>query len=239
MPPTAATAPARPAPVPSRRRPNSAPRPIAHRTIADLLKSLGGIPASRVLLAPTPGTATKRDVIAIHRREGRLCELVDGTLVEKTMGFEESGVAFALIYFLGDFLRRHNLGIATGPDGTLLLTTGLLRIPDVAFISWDRLPDRKRPTQPIPKVNLDLAVEVLSKSNTKAEMNRKLLEYLDAGVLLVWLIDPRDRTIRVYRSATDVVTLTEADVLDGGDVLPGFRLPVAELFAQATRGPDA
>src|SRR5215468_10377416 len=136
-----------------------------HRTVADLLgalKSLGDIPADRIRLHPAPGTATEEDVLKVKDREGRTCELIDGTLVEKTMGLEESRVAVVLLTCLSLYLDRHNLGIVTGPDGTLRLMTGLLRFPDVAFISWDRMPGRKLPRRPVPTLPIDLAVEVIS-----------------------------------------------------------------------------
>src|SRR5579871_1049139 len=119
-------------------------------TVAELLKKLGDIPAERVLLDPPPGTATEKDVLDIEHREGRICELVDGVLVEKAMGFEESFLALRLAYLLQGFLVRHKLGILTGADGTLRLWPGLVRIPDITFISWDQLPSRKIPKEPIP-----------------------------------------------------------------------------------------
>ncbi|MGP0064504.1 MAG: Uma2 family endonuclease [Isosphaeraceae bacterium] len=208
------------------------PAPLADvMTIGDLLKRLGDIPAERVRLHPTPGTATEKDVIEILDRENRPCELVEGTLVEKPMGFEESETAVTIIILLGSFVRRRKLGIVTGPDGTIKLSTGLVRIPDVSFFSWDRVPNRKRPRQPIPELAPDLAIEVLSKSNTKAEMNRKLGEYFAAGVRLVWVVDPRKRTARVYTAVDQSVLMKEGQSLDGGDVLPGFVLPLNELFA--------
>jgi Uma2 family endonuclease len=160
-------------------------------TIADLLRRLGNIPASRVRLYPTPGTATEKDVIKVLERENRPCELVDGTLVEKPMGYEESEIAATIIILLGSFVRRHKLGIVTGPNGTIRLFPGLVRIPDVAFASWDCFPGRNRPRAPIPNLAPDLVVKVLSKNNTKGEMNRKLREYFEASVRTVWIVDPR------------------------------------------------
>src|SRR5215467_4121347 len=110
-------------------------------TVAELLKKLGGIPAERVLLDPPPGSATEKDVLEVERREGRICELVDGVLVEKAMGFEESFLAMWLGYLLNQFLAKHKLGILAGADGALRLWPGLIRIPDISFISWDQLPN--------------------------------------------------------------------------------------------------
>jgi Uma2 family endonuclease len=201
-------------------------------TIADLLRRLGNVPARRVRLVPTPGTATEKDVIRVLDRENRPCELVEGTLVEKPMGYEESQIAGLLLTLLNNFVRPRKLGIVTGPDGTIRLFPGLVRIPDVAFASWDRFPGRKRPRTPIPLLAPDLVVEVLSKSNTKAEMDRKLREYFEAGVRLVWMVDPRKRTVRVYTAVDQSVLVKEDQSLDGGAVLPGFILPLCELFAE-------
>lgn len=112
------------------------------------------------------------------------------------------------------------------------LFPGLVRIPDVVFVAWDRLPGRRVPRKPIPDLVPNLAVEVLSASNTEREMLRKVGEYFRFGVELVWLIDPQDRTARVYHSPTEVKVLGEHDALDGGTVLPGFELPLADLFGE-------
>ena len=182
-------------------------------------------------LHPTPGTATEQHVTDILDRENRLCELVEGTLVEKPMGYEESAIAATVIILLGSFVCRHKLGIVMGEAGTIRLFAGLVRIPDVAFASWDRFPNRQRPKKPIPDLAPDLVVEVLSKSNSKPEMNRKLGEYFSAGVRLVWMVDPRKRTARVYTAVDHSILIKEGQSLDGGAVLPGFVLPLSELFA--------
>lgn len=209
--------------------------PLATRTIADLLEVLGDIPASRVLLRPAPGTATVQDLIDLHDRQKRICELVDGTLVEKAVGLRESMLAGALLAILRAFVIPRNLGIVTGEAGMMRLMAGLVRSPDVAFVSWNRIPGRCIPTQSVPHLAPDLAVEVLSKSNTVKEMERKRGEYFQAGVTLVWIVDPDTRTVAVYTSPDIFTTLHELDTLDGGLVLPGFSLPLAELFAELDR----
>jgi Uma2 family endonuclease len=183
-------------------------------------------------LNPAPGTATEKDVLHLLNTEGRLYELVDGVLVEKVIGFKESAIALVLGTYLNAYAQQGDLGFVTGPDGTVRLWKGLVRIPDVSFVSWSQLPERYYPTEPIPDLAPDLAVEVLSEGNTAGEMKQKVKEYFDAGVRLVWLIDPATRTATVYTSPDDSRRLTEGDVLDGGDVLPGFRLPLKQLFAR-------
>ena len=178
-------------------------------TIADLLESLGGIPARRVLFNPVPGTATERDLIEINNRGGRRYELVDGTLVEKAMGFDESLLGFFLGGALLDYLKAHDLGKPVGADAMMRLFPGLVRIPDVAFISWGRYPKSKRRRGEIPTLAPDLVVEVLSKGNTRKEMARKLREYFKAGVRLVWYVDPGKRTVRVYTAVDRSSSLDE------------------------------
>lgn len=208
---------------------------LGRQTVADLLERLGGIPARRVRLRPTPGTATEQDVIEVHDREKKLCELVDGVLVEKVMGFQESIEAVFLITSLMKYLEAHDLGKIAGADGMMKLFPGLVRIPDVAFISWERYPKGKLRRGELPVVVPDLAVEILSKGNTRKEMTRKLKEYFQAGVRLVWIVDPRTRTAKVYTSPSQFVLLGEDDSLDGGDVLPGFRLPIGPWLDDAAR----
>jgi Uma2 family endonuclease len=205
------------------------------KTLADLRHRLGGIPLERIWFHPAPGTATEKDVIDAEVRENRLCELVDGTLVEKAMGFDESRLAIELSYLVKSYLEKSDLGICVGADGMMRIAPGLVRIPDLSFITWDRLPGRESPREPIPDLAPDLAVEVLSAGNTKPEMARKVREYFDAGVRLVWLIDPRKRSARVF-STIEKSALVRADqALDGGAVLPGFVLPLADLLDRGRR----
>lgn len=211
---------------------NVVANPTPAKTVADLLTRLGNVPARRVRLSPVPGTATEKDVISIGTREDRLCELVEGTLVEKVMGYGESALAFLLGSFLVNFVRPRKLGIVTGPDGIIRLMPGLVRIPDIAFLSRTRFPGGKRPKETIPSLAPDLVVEVISKGNTKKEMRRKLREYFEAGVLLVWYVDPKTRTVQVFTAVDHSVTLDENQALDGGTVLPGFQLPLNQLFAE-------
>jgi Uma2 family endonuclease len=200
-------------------------------TAADLLEQLGGIPAHRVRLQPPPGKATERDLIRIQDKTNRIFELVDGVLVEKPMSHIESSLASDLIILLGSFVRQQDSGYLTGEAGAARLVQGLVRIPDVSFFSWKQLPNRERITEPIAGLAPVLAIEVLSESNTKGEMERKLREYFLAGVLRVWIVDPKHRTVAVFTAPDQSVILDEDDILDGGDLLPGFSIPVRAIFA--------
>jgi Uma2 family endonuclease len=208
----------------------------AGSTFADVLKQLGRVPLRRIRMNPAPGTATEKDVIDIQRREDRLYELVDGVLVEKVMGFPEAHLATFLGRMMGNFAEdEHDLGIVSGADSTMRLMPRLVRIPDIAFVSWDQLPDREVPPEPVPDLVPDLAVEVLSEGNTKGEMARKLQDYFLAGVRLVWYVDPGARKVEVYTAPDQCSRLGLNDTLDGGDVLPGFRLPLRKLFARVSK----
>lgn len=202
-------------------------------TVADLIERLGDVSAERIWLDPAPGTATEKDVLAAHDRENRLCELVDGTLVEKAMGYKEAVVAGVLLHLIHSFLDQHDLGVAAPPDGMMRLGAGLVRIPDVSFVSWDQLPGRSLPKAPIPSLGPDLAVEILSEGNTPGEMRRKTREYFAAGAHLVWLIDPTARIVDVFTSPTRSRRLGEDDPVDGGKVLPGFSFTLRELLNRA------
>ena len=204
-------------------------------TLADVVEHLGGLPLERIRAFPPPGTATEQDVLESKSRFNRICELIDGVLVEKTMGYYESMLAAILIGYFEIHLRQHDEGIVLAPDGTLKILPDQVRVPDVSFIRWERFPGGKLPREPIPAVAPDLAVEVLSPANTPREMQRKLRDYFQSGVRLVWYIDPETRTAEIFAAPDQRTVIDKQGVLDAGDVLPGFQLSLGELFARADR----
>jgi Uma2 family endonuclease len=196
----------------------------------ELLHNLGGIHPRRVRMDPPPGTATLRDLIRLQKKDGRVYELVDRTLVAKPVAFDESILAVRLAGVLERFATENNLGLVGGEQGLMRLMPGLARAPDVSFINWAQIPDRGTARAPVPDLYPDLAVEFLSPSNTRREMARKRKEYFLAGTRLVWQVDWRQRTVDVFTAPDVFTTLAEADTLDGEDVLPGFTLPVRAIF---------
>jgi Uma2 family endonuclease len=206
---------------------------VKYETAADWLHDLGDIPLERIIMDPWPGTATEKDLIALAERDKRLCELIDGTLVEKPVGYLESLIAGWLITELNNFVRPRNLGFVSGEAGMMRMISGRVRLPDVAFVSVQDLPGGTLPRDPIPSLAPTLAVEVLSETNTKAEIQQKLKEYFESGARLAWIIDPAARTIAVFERFSEEPSrvLHQDDVLDGGSVLPGFSLEVSRLFA--------
>jgi Uma2 family endonuclease len=205
-------------------------------TAAEMQAQLGGIPLERIRMIPPPGMATDEDALRVQDAEGRTCEVIDGILVEKAMGFFEARVATVLMYFLERYLDTSKLGIIVGPDGLIRLKVGRTRAPDVAFIHWDKFPNRQFPTAAVPTVVPDLTVEVLSKGNTRAEIETKLDEYFAAGVQMAWIIDPARNLARIYASRENVTEIREDGVLRAPEVLPGFELSLRDLFNRARTG---
>jgi Uma2 family endonuclease len=202
-------------------------------TAADLQLQLGGIPLERIRVVPPPGMATEDDAMRIQDREGRTCEVIDGVLVEKAMGFFEARVATILLHLIEQYLEKHDLGIAVGPDGLVRLTSTRSRAPDVSFVCWEKFPNRKLPAAPVPHLIPDLTVEVLSRGNTRTEIETKLDEYFAAGVKAAWIIDPTRETAKLYTSRDEVTEISGNELLNAPSILPGFQIALQALFDRA------
>lgn len=208
--------------------------------LEEILEAFDHIPARRIRSNPPPGTATETDWERLHEKNDRLYELVGGTLVEKVMGYAEGFLAALLIRLLGNFVEERDLGAVAGADAAARLMPGLIRVPDVSFIRWERFPEPGVvPDVAAIDVAPDLAIEVLSKSNTPREMQRKRKDYFLAGVRRVWVVDPKGRTVRVYTDPETATTFPETAVLTDEDLLPGFALPLETLFARLPKSPPA
>jgi Uma2 family endonuclease len=160
------------------------------------------------------------------------CELLRGELIMMSpAGSRHGEIALAMGAILRDFVMSHGLGTVLGAETGFCIAQNpdTVRAPDVAFIRSDRvigeLPDGFFPGAP------DLAVEVLSPGDRASEVIAKVEDWLGAGCRAVWVVDPKTRTVAVYRNRGDAVILKPADTLTGGDLLPGFAVPVAEFFA--------
>ncbi|NNJ27008.1 Uma2 family endonuclease [Alienimonas chondri] len=215
--------------------PETARRPF---TVAELAERFGSLPAWRVRTTPPPGTATREDAERL-RDSGDLCELVDGTLIEKTVSYATSVIAIRVAWLLMDYVERHNLGWVGGSDGYVDLYGGTLqRAPDVSLVLDEQYPDglpRRGYVEGAPA----LCVEVVSPDNTRPEMARKRREYFENGCRLCWTIypatDDQPATCEAHTPETGPdegagTVLTEADALTGGDVLPGFSVPFAKVL---------
>ncbi len=205
-------------------------------TAVDLAARFGPMPLHRICGDPAPGTGTEEDVLEWEARSSRLFELYDGVLVEKTMSSFESFLAATLVRLIGNFVVPQKLGIVLGADGMLRLVSGMIRIPDVSFIALNKLPGKFSVKEPIASLVPDLAVEVLSRGNTREEMEGKLDDYFSTGVREVWYVDPTKCRVRVYETRTNMRELTEADTLESRVALPGFSMSLKELFADPVGG---
>jgi len=192
---------------------------------------LGDIDPGRIRMIPEPGKATEADPLRWHKKNDRLYELVDGTLIEKPMGAEESELALDLVILLGSFVKEHQLGRLFGEAAGVRLLPGLIRVPDIGFYRAGRLPSRGKLTRNgILEHAPDLTIEVISPSNTPAEMLRKRKEYFLAGVQLVWEIDPRHWIVTVYTAPDVFTTLTADQTLSAESLIPGWQIAVSTLF---------
>jgi Uma2 family endonuclease len=178
---------------------------------------------------PNPELMTAEDLMALPD-DGSFHELDEGRLVTMPPSAARSSrVCTLLLIKLGAFVLQHGLGMLMGEQGGVVLRRGpdIVRAPDISFVRQDRVVDTGRgyfPGAP------DLAVEVLSPSDRYSAVSRKVTQYLAAGVRLVWVIDPEERTVTIHRSGNVVTVLPEDGVLDGEDVVPGFRLPLIEIW---------
>jgi Uma2 family endonuclease len=205
-------------------------------SLADIIGDLGGVPANRIRAYPPPGLATEADVLRLAEQEGRLYELVDGTLVEKAMGWGEVKIEAWLYGEIHDYLKEHRIGEVYPGTGFIRLLKGVVRAPDLTFyLSANTTTDEEDRKHPITRSVPDLAVEVLSQSNTVKEMDRKRKEFFAKGTSLIWQINPRKRTVEVYISLKDCRVLTPADTLDGGTLLPGFSVSVKSLLDRESK----
>jgi Uma2 family endonuclease len=159
-------------------------------------------------------------------------ELVKGELKKMTPAGSKHGVTIAnLTAPLTVHVKASNLGIVLGAETGFKIGSepDTVRAPDIAFIRRERIPASGVPEEFWPGAP-DLAVEVLSPSDTIYEVEEKVTDWLAAGTRIVWVLNPRRRVIHIHRPQRQTQTLTEKDTLDGEDVLPGFRCQIAELF---------
>ena len=162
--------------------------------------------------------------------DGKLYELHNGVLIEVAGSkYRQTKLAAWIITLLMNFVVENGLGgSVTAPDGAAELNEYNTRIPDVGYVSAER--EQKQSEDAFLQGAPDLAVEVVSPSNSPAEMQQRAGEYLGAGARLVWIVNPVTRTIDVYRPGGARTVLGIGNFLDGGDVLPGLMLPVSRLF---------
>ncbi len=180
----------------------------------------------------TPG---RTDAVLDQTEPDYLYEVVDGRFVEKTMGVYENWLAAVIFGRLDRYADENSIGRAViEMIFDLRPHVDRERRPDVAFVSFERWArDRGIPQTRSWAVAPDLAIEIVSASNTAVEIAEKFEEFFLVGVRAVWVVYPARKKIYAYTSPTQVRILGVEDELSGGDMLPGFRLSVRDLFDKA------
>jgi Uma2 family endonuclease len=182
-------------------------------------------------MSTTTQLVTADELFAMPK-DGFRYELVKGELRKMSpAGCEHGAVIFNLSGLLAQHIKAHKLGQGFGADTGFKIFSNpdTVRAPDIAFVRRERIPEAGVPKN-FWDIAPDLAVEVVSPGDTFNEVDEKVEDWLAAGVRAVWIVNPKGRTVTVYRSPKQVAILTERDELDGGEVVPGFRCPVSELF---------
>lgn len=175
---------------------------------------------------------TDEEFIALSK-DGHRYELVNGELVDMgNSGMEHGGIGSFLGGLLAIYVKQHKLGIVCDSSTAFTLKNGNKRSPDVSFVGKERLKGLKRPPRGFFRGAPDLVVEILSPSNTVEEIHEKIVEYFENNTRLLWVIHPDEKYVLVYHSSEPDRLLRPQDQLDGEDVVPGFAIAVAELFAE-------
>jgi len=179
-------------------------------------------------MATSRNTITDEELLALPK-DGNKYEVVDGELRMSPAGWLHERIIARLIAQLVVFVEQKRLGDVLGSNALYVLPSGNRRGPDASFVAAGRLA-REAAGVPFPQLVPDLAVEVLSPSDSARRVLDRVGEYLQAGVRLVWIIDPGTRRAAVYRSPTEVREIGHDGILDGEDVLPGFVCPLLEIL---------
>jgi Uma2 family endonuclease len=180
------------------------------------------------VFAATRTPATEADLLRTPA-DGRKYELVDGEIRVSPAGGRHGQVIVSLLMRLGGFVSDHHLGHVLESSTGFRLPGGNVRSPDVSFVRAGRFQGERAPDD-FPDLAPDLAVEVLSPSDSPRHVLDKVGEYLQAGTRLVWVIDPTQERAAVHRSLTGVRELEADDLLEGEDVVPGFSVRLADVL---------
>jgi len=174
---------------------------------------------------------TDAEFMALNR-DGHRYEIVNGELIDMgNSGAKHGYVCSVLMILLGGYVHIQKLGAMFDSSTAFKMKSGNKRSPDVSFMAKERLQGLDELPDGFLEGAPDLAVEILSPSNTVEEIHNKLVEYFDNGSRLVWVINPKEKYVLVYRSSQEPDRLLKSiDSLDGEEIVPGFSLAIAELF---------
>lgn len=178
-------------------------------------------------MVETQTRVTEQEFLALPKDLGHV-ELVDGEVIDVATTLRHEDVGMSLALLMGFEARKH--GRLFGSSAGYRMANGNIRVPDLSFVRSERLPDGQAPNE-IGDGAPDLAVEILSPSERPGAIYRKLGEYFDSGAQQVWLIRPETQTVQVHGTQPDPLILGASDELTAGDLIPGFRCRVADLFS--------
>jgi Uma2 family endonuclease len=179
---------------------------------------------------------TAEELLQLPRGRGKRYELVKGELITRApAGGEHGRMAMDLGYFLNDFVRKNQLGVVFAAETGFIIRRNpdTVRAPDAAFVSHQRLKKHGLPTIGYYPCAPDLVVEVLSPNDGDDEVATKTNEWFEGGARMVWVVNPKRKTVAVFTTPHDAKELTIDDTLGGDPVLPGFTLPLKEIFPSA------
>lgn len=175
---------------------------------------------------------TDEEFMALSK-DGHRYELVSGELVDRgNSGMEHGGIGSFLGGLLAIYVRQQTLGIVCDSSTGFTLKSGNKRSPDVSFVSKERLKGLNRPARGLFQGSPDLAIKILSPSNTVEEIHTKIVEYFENDTRLVWVIHPDEKYVLVYHAPEPDGFLRSRDTLAGEEVVPGFSMAVSELFEE-------
>ena len=162
-------------------------------------------------------------------KDGQKYELVDGEVVVSPAGINHAEIVIKIAHIIATFLDDHPIGKVFGDNVGIIFPTGNLRSPDVSFVRMDKFPDGKSPVT-FGEFVPDFAVEVLSPGDRPRQVADKIGEFLECGVPLVWVVDPRAQTVTAYRSLSNIQQFNADDTITAEPVLPGFTCLVSRFF---------
>lgn len=188
-------------------------------------------PNTRMPVAPTPGKIwTERELLALPKDEGKH-ELVDGEIVLMSPANHTHGeVCVNILSPLREYVKAKRLGKVYDGQTGFWMVSGNTRSPDVSFVSHQRLDALPRPLGSFLRTAPDLVIEVLSPGERRRDIERKLADYFSSGTRLAWFVFQRSKSVRVYCSPVASALLGEHEILSGEDVVPGFVLPIKDIF---------
>ena len=181
----------------------------------------------------TASAWTEEELMALPK-DGCKRELIEGELIMSPAGYRHERLVAVLLSALLPHATKHRLGVVCGSGLGCWMHSGNLLSPDISFISRTRLPGAGLDEEKYFRGAPDLVVEVLSPWDRSPRLREKMADYFASGARLAWIVNPAERTVAVCHGPTTTRTLGAGDALDGEAVLPGFRLPLAELFTELT-----